>query len=227
LQSHYTIKNIAKYIDHTFLKSNAVKNDIINLCKEAEKYGFHSVCISPVYVEYASDLLRNTGVKICTVVGFPSGSHRPEVKAFEAEKAIESGAVEIDMVIQVGSLIDGNNEAVLKDMVSVTEICHKRNALIKVIIETAFLSKNEKIKAAHLVFQADADFIKTSTGFVGSGATVSDIKLLKQTLKETCVKIKAAGGIRTYEMAVKMIEAGADRIGTSSGVAIVKQEKKI
>lgn len=220
------IKNIAKYIDHTNLKAQAVKSDIKRLCSEAKEYHFHSVCIHPLYVEFASDLLRNTRVAICSVVGFPTGCHTSPVKAFETETMLDAGAHEVDMVIQVGRLLNGEYQAVLDDITSVTEICHKKNAIIKVIIETAYLSKTEKVKAADLITQAGADFIKTSTGFGSSGAKVSDIVLLKEKLKDTKVKIKAAGGIRTYAAAVNMIRAGADRIGTSSGVAIVQDEKK-
>ncbi|MFO7891231.1 MAG: deoxyribose-phosphate aldolase, partial [bacterium] len=140
MQELKDIKNIAGYIDHTCLKPNAVKDDIKRLCREAKEYHFYSVCINPIYVQFAADLIRNTQVKICTVVGFPTGCHPSEVKVFETEKVLDAGAQEIDMVIQVGSLIEGDNQAVFDDILSVTEICHKRDAITKVIIETAFLS---------------------------------------------------------------------------------------
>jgi len=221
------VSNIAGYIDHTLLKPNAVENDIKKLCLEAKKYNFHSVCISPVYIELASDLLKDSKVKICSVIGFPAGHHKTEIKLYETEHALNTGAVELDMVIQIGYLIDGNYNAVFNDIESVTRMCHQRSALIKVIIETAYLSRKEKINAAELILRSGADYIKTSTGFADSGATLSDIQLLQKILKGTHVKIKAAGGIRTHEMAVNMIWAGADRIGTSSGVSIVKEENRI
>jgi len=222
-----TIQKIAGYIDHTNLKPNAIENDIKKLCIEAKKYDFHSVCVSPVYIELASESLKDTNIKICSVVGFPAGHHRTEVKVCEAEKALDAGATELDMVIQIGYLIDSNLKAVINDIESVARICHHRSALIKVIIETAYLSRKEKINATNLILKSGADYIKTSTGFADSGATVGDIKLFKQILKGTHVKIKAAGGIRTYTRAVEMIRAGADRIGTSSGVSIVQEENRI
>ncbi len=227
MTKYITVKNIAGYIDHTYLKPDARKSDIRKLCLEAKKHHFRSVCVSPLYIEYAYELIQDSDITICSVIGFPAGHHRTEVKVCEAEKALDAGAMELDMVIQVGCLIDGNYKTVIHDIESVTRVCHQRSALIKVIIETAYLSRRKKIKATDLVVKSGADYIKTSTGFAHSGATLSDIKLLRKILKGTHVKIKAAGGIRTYEMAVNMIQAGTDRIGTSSGVSIVNEENKI
>lgn len=213
--------NIEKYIDHTILKPDATKDMIEKLCFEAIEYGFYSVCVNSYYVSFCKQLLKNSEVKICCVVGFPLGANDSSVKAFEAKKAVENGADEIDMVINIGALKDKNYEFVFNDIKNVlNEI--KNKAVLKVIIETCLLTDEEKIKASELVVEAGADFVKTSTGFSSSGATVEDVMLIKQIVKGKC-KIKASGGIRTLNDLNKMIEAGAERIGASASVNIIKE----
>ncbi len=219
------IKNIASFIDHTLLKPEATEEDIQKLCRDAKEYGFAAVCVNPCYVQLVSQYLCSMSVNVCTVVGFPLGAHLTDVKVYEAQRAIDDGAREIDTVINIGALKSGNFELVYNEIKAVADICHEKDALLKVIIETALLLREEKIKACKLVSQANADFVKTSTGFGPGGATVDDVALIKKVLKSSSVSVKAAGGIRTYEDAVKMIQAGATRIGTSSGVKIVKEEK--
>lgn len=216
-------RNIAGYIDHTLLKPDTTRSDLIKICKEAIEYNFYSVCIFPVFVEFIHNFLKFSDVKVCTVTGFPTGAHLTEVKVLEAKTALNNGADEIDMVIHTGSLIEGDNDLVFQDILKVADVCHENDGLLKVIIETAYLSDEEKIEAARLVCKAGADFVKTSTGFASSGASVYDVKMLKEAVKDYDVKVKAAGGIRTYQDAVKMIDAGAERIGTSSGVSIVRE----
>ena len=219
------IKNIASVIDHTLLKPEATEEDIRKLCEEAKKYGFAAVCVNPSYVRLASQCLISTPVNVCTVAGFPLGANLSEIKVREARQAIDDGAGEIDMVINIGALKSGNFELVYNEIKAVADICHEKDVLLKVIIETALLLREEKIKACRLVSQARGDFVKTSTGFGPGGATIHDVVLISEALKGSSVGIKAAGGIRTYQDAIKMIEAGATRIGTSSGVKIVKEEK--
>lgn len=218
-------EQLAPLIDHTLLKANATQEEIGKLCEEAKKYSFASVCINPVYVSQVKKLLGNSDVKICTVVGFPLGATTPTVKAIEARDAIASGADEIDMVINVGALKSGNYQLVLDDMKSVREAT--RGKVLKTILETALLTKEEKIKACQLAKEAGADFVKTSTGFGPSGATVEDVQLMRETVGHV-MGVKAAGGIRTQEDARKMVEAGATRIGASASIAIVlgKEVKK-
>lgn len=218
-------KNLSKeglsgMIDHTLLKADARKEEIIQLVKEALEYNFASVCINPTWVKTAGDILQGFEVKVCTVIGFPLGASTSEVKAFECERAILEGAQEIDMVINIGALKDKKDNLVLEDIKSVVEKAREK-ALVKVIIETALLTEEEKIRACKLAVQAGADFVKTSTGFSGGGASVEDIKLMRQAVGEK-VGIKASGGIRTYEDTLKMIKAGANRIGASKGIEIVK-----
>jgi len=215
-------KEIASLIDHTLLKANATEEEIIKLCEEAKEYGFASVCVNPVYVSLCKQLLKGTNIKVCTVVGFPLGATTSNVKAFEAKEAIANGADEIDMVINIGALKSGNYQLVLDDIKAVREAT--RGKILKVIIETAYLTKEEKIKACELAKQAEADFVKTSTGFAPTGATVEDVALMKSVVGPK-IGVKASGGIRTLEDALKMVKAGATRIGTSASVSIVKDKQ--
>jgi|SRR5690554_5260254 len=217
-------KNLASKIDHTLLKPEATEEEIKKLCEEAVQYKFASVCINPCYVALCRDLLKDSGVKVCTVIGFPLGATTSEVKKFEAEQAIKNGAEEIDMVINVGQLKQGNYDYVFNDIKMVADAAHKSNALCKVIIETALLTDDEKIKACLISKKAGADFVKTSTGFSKGGATIADVVLMKYIVgAETGVK--ASGGIRSKEDAEAMIANGADRIGASASVKIVTGEK--
>jgi len=212
--------SLARYIDHTNLKPYASREDVIKLCDEAKRYGFYAVCVNPYRVKTAKEALKGTDIKVASVIGFPLGATPTEVKVFEAEKAIEAGADELDMVINLGALKDGDLEYVRNDIASVVEKAHSSGVLVKVIIETCYLTDDEKVTACKLAMEAGADFVKTSTGFGSGGATVEDVRLMKSVVGDK-LGVKAAGGIRTYEQAVKMIEAGATRIGTSSGVKIV------
>lgn len=213
--------DIARYIDHTLLKPEATPAQIERLCAEAREYGFAAVCVNPLYVALAAQLLSGAETAVCTVVGFPLGATTTEVKVFEAKQAIQSGAREVDMVIAIGLLKAGDRDAVREDIRRVAEACHTANAVCKVIIETALLTEEEKAVASQLVVEAGADFVKTSTGFSTAGATVGDVALMKRTVGDRA-KIKAAGGVRSLADAEAMIEAGADRIGTSGGVALVQ-----
>lgn len=209
---------LAPLIDHTVLKANVTQEEIGKLCEEARKFSFASVCVNPGYVSLSKKLLAGSPVKVCTVIGFPLGATTPTVKAIEARDAIANGADEIDMVINVGALKSGNLALVLDDIKAVREAT--RGKILKVILETAYLSKDEKVKACRLSKEAGADFVKTSTGFGPSGATVEDIRLMRETVGPT-MGIKASGGIRTQDDARKMVEAGATRVGASASVAIV------
>jgi deoxyribose-phosphate aldolase len=210
-------------IDHSLLKPDATKEEIRNLCEEGKKYNFVSVCVNPVWVSFCSDLLKGSSVRICTVSGFPLGANKPEIKAKEAETAIKEGAFEIDMVANIGALKSGDFKLVEEDIKAVRSAIGKER-ILKVIIETAVLTNEEKIKATQIIMACGADFVKTSTGFGYPGATVEDVKLLKKVVGDK-IRIKASGGIRDYETALKLIEAGASRIGTSAGVKIVEQSK--
>ena len=210
----------AKMIDHTLLKTDAQKKDLDKLLLEAKKYNFMSVCVSPTWVKYAAEQLKDTNVKVCTVIGFPQGATPTEVKVFETKNAIENGATEVDMVIPVGVLKDKDYIAVENDIRAVVEAA-KSKALTKVIIETCLLTDEEKIMACKLSKSAGADFVKTSTGFSTAGATVKDIRLMRETVGEQ-MGVKASGGVRSREDADAMIKAGATRIGTSNGVKIVE-----
>ena len=210
----------AKMIDHTLLKTDAQKKDLDKLLLEAKKYNFMSVCVSPIWVKYAAEQLKDTSVKVCTVIGFPQGATPTEVKVFETKNAIENGATEVDMVIPVGVLKDKDYIAVENDIRAVVEAA-KSKALTKVIIETCLLTDEEKIMACKLSKSAGADFVKTSTGFSTAGATVKDIRLMRETVGEQ-MGVKASGGVRSREDADAMIKAGATRIGTSNGVKIVE-----
>lgn len=213
-----------RYIDHTLLSASATEADILNLCKEALKYNFYSVCVSSSYVPIAKQALGRSEVKICTVVGFPLGAMSTEAKIFEAKKAIEQGATEIDMVMNIGRLKSKNHVAVLKDISNV-----KRSiglTPLKVILEISELSKNEIVKACEICIDAKADFVKTSTGFSKSGATLTAVKIMKKSVKDL-LKIKASGGIRDAETALKYIEVGVHRIGASSGVAMMNNQTSL
>ncbi|MBR4507867.1 MAG: deoxyribose-phosphate aldolase [Elusimicrobiaceae bacterium] len=210
--------NIAKYIDHTILKPIAQRKDIEKLCNEAKEYSFASVCVNPCWVAYASELLKGSSVKVCTVIGFPLGANDSAVKAFEAKHAIEQGASEVDMVINIGALKAGEYDLVKKDIQAVREASVGK--ILKVIIETSYLTDEEKQRVCKICAEVGADFVKTSTGFSDGGATTQDVALMAASAGSK-VKVKASGGIRTREDALKMIEAGASRLGTSSGIKIV------
>ena len=212
---------LARYIDHTLLKPDAKEGDIIKLCKEALEYKFASVCVNASHVKLAYSFLQGTEVRVCTVAGFPLGATTKEAKAFEASQAIENGAAEIDMVINIGALKSGKLDAVKEDIREVAGVC-KDKALLKVIIETCLLTDEEKVTACLLSMEAGADFVKTSTGFSVGGATAEDIKLMRRTIGPD-MGVKASGGIRNLESALKMIEAGASRIGASASVSIVNE----
>ena len=211
-----------KYIDHTLLKADATKEQITKLCNEAKQYDFASVCVNTCYVPLCKELLKDSDVKVCTVVGFPLGAMDSKSKAYEAKTAVLNGAEEVDMVINIGALKDKDYKYVTNDIKEVVEA--SKPAIVKVIIETCLLTDEEKIAACKCALEAKAAFVKTSTGFSTNGATIEDVKLMKETVKDNC-KVKAAGGIRTYEDAIKMIEAGADRLGCSAGIKIMEEAK--
>ncbi len=210
---------LAKYIDHTLLKPFSTGEQVKTLCREAIEYGFASVCVYPPYVAICKNILSEQNIAVCTVVGFPFGANMTSVKAFETELAINEGADEIDVVMNIGAFKEKNFEYVINDIKKVKNICGKH--ILKVIIETAYLDDGEKVGACSICRDAGADFVKTSTGFAPSGATVADVKLLKKTAGDS-LKIKAAGGIKTRAFAEELIAAGADRLGTSSSITIVK-----
>lgn len=211
--------SLAQMIDHTLLKANATKAEIQKLSEEAKEYSFASVCVNPTWVKTAAEILKDTPVKVCTVIGFPLGANTSEVKAFEAKNAIENGATEVDMVINIGALKDKQYDIVEEDIKAVVEAA-KGKALTKVIIETCLLTDEEKEIACQLSVKAGADFVKTSTGFSTGGATTEDVALMRKVVGPT-IGVKASGGVRSLEDAENMVKAGATRIGASSGVAIV------
>jgi deoxyribose-phosphate aldolase len=213
---------VATLIDHTLLKPEATLADIDKLCAEAREHGFATVCVNPTWVAHCAHALRGARARVCTVVGFPLGATLPEVKALETKRVIESGASEVDMVLNIGALKSNLFPLVHEDIEAVTSMCRRMGALSKVIIETALLSDEEKVKAAVLVRAGDADFIKTSTGFASGGATVADVALLRRVVGPD-MGVKAAGGVRDLKSAKAMIDAGADRIGASVGVKIVRE----
>lgn len=214
------MSHISTYIDHTLLKPNATKAQIAKLVEEAKEYNFKSVCINPYWVSFCHEQLKETEVDVCTVIGFPLGATSTATKVFETKQAINDGANEVDMVINVGALKSKEDSVVRKDIGEVVQAA-KGYALVKVIIETSLLEEEEKIRACELAKEAGADFVKTSTGFSGGGATVEDVKLMRQTVGEK-MGVKASGGVRDRKSAVTMIEAGATRIGASSGITIVE-----
>ncbi|HCS38941.1 MAG TPA: deoxyribose-phosphate aldolase [Anaerolineaceae bacterium] len=213
--------SLAGMIDHTLLKPDATPDKIAQLCFEARKYHFASVCVNPTHVKLCADLLRDSDVKVCTVIGFPLGATSAEVKAFEARNALDNGATEIDMVLNIGALKAGDNEVVAKDIRGVVETVHAAGSLVKVIIETALLTDEEKVIACLLAKEAGADYVKTSTGFSGGGATVHDIALMRKTVGPT-IGVKASGGVHSREDAEALVAAGATRIGASAGVKIIQ-----
>ena len=212
--------NYNKLIDHTALKADTTKAVIDQLCDEAIEYDFASVCVNPTWVSYCAKRLENSDVNVCTVIGFPLGANTSEVKAFEAKDAISKGADEVDMVINIGALKDGNDDLVYEEIKAVVDA--SSHHCVKVIIETCLLSEEEKVRACLLAKRAKATFVKTSTGFSTGGATPEDVKLMKDTVGDE-LQVKAAGGVRNHDDLLKVVEAGATRIGTSAGVALVKK----
>lgn len=217
-------EKLAKMIDHTNLKPDATLKDIEKLCDEAKKYNFASVCVNPANVQYAVHLLEKTDVNVCTVIGFPLGANTSKIKFFEASNSYEIGASELDMVMNIGALKSGFEEDVKQDIKSV--VVGSKDAIVKVIIETALLEEDEIIKACEIIKESGADFVKTSTGFGYSGSTVEDIKLIRKTVGSS-LNIKASGGVKNLKNALDMIKAGATRIGTSSGVQIMEEALRI
>lgn len=216
--------DLAKYIDHTLLKPDVTAEQIDQLCDEADQFKFASVCINPTWVKRAAQRLRGSGVPVCTVIGFPLGATTPEIKAMEARRALRDGAREVDMVINVGALKSGDHQMVKTDIEKVVDAAHEVGAICKVILETVLLTDEEKVIASSLAKAAKADFVKTSTGFGGGGATVYDVALMRETVGPE-MGVKASGGVRTAEEAEDMIAAGATRIGASAGVQIVSGDE--
>ena len=212
--------DMAKYIDHTLLKPDVTAGEIDQLCSEAAQFGFASVCINPTWVKRAANNLRGSGVPVCTVIGFPLGATTPEIKAMETRRALRDGAREVDMVINIGALKSQDYDLVKTDIEKVVDSAHEVGAICKVILETVLLTDEEKVIASSLAKAAKADFVKTSTGFGGGGATVYDVALMRETVGPD-MGVKASGGVRTAEEAEDMIAAGATRIGASAGVQIV------
>lgn len=219
------LERVASFIDHTLLKPEATVADIQRLCDEARRHKFFSVCVNPSYVRQAASLLRGTSVKVCCVVGFPLGAQPPETKALEARRAIREGAREIDMVVNIGALKGREDAVVLKDIRAVVEACRDGRSISKVILETALLNDEEKVRGCELSMKAGADYVKTSTGFGPGGATVADVSLMARTVAAKKLGVKAAGGIRSYADLLKMVEAGATRVGSSSSVKILEEAR--
>ncbi len=217
--------SVGRMVDHTLLKPDATHDQIAQLCYEARKYEFASVCVNPANVKLCADLLQGSPVKVCSVIGFPLGASSTEVKAYEAKTAIRDGATEIDMVINIGALKAKDFDLAAQDINGVVRVVHAAGAILKVIIETSLLDQDEKVTACLLSKEAGADFVKTSTGFSGGGATIEDIALMRRVVGPE-LGVKASGGVRTYEDAKSMVEAGATRIGASAGVKIVQGEKE-
>lgn len=216
-------EELAKMIDHTLLKPDATSAQIEQICAEARQYGFASVCVNPTHVRACAELLKDAPSAVCTVIGFPLGASASVVKSYETDAAIQDGADEIDMVINIGALKDGNDDLVLDDITGVVETAHSEGKIVKVIIETVLLTDEEKERACKLAKKANADFVKTSTGFAGGGATVEDVALMRRVVGAE-MGVKASGGVRSYADAVAMIEAGATRLGASAGVKIMQGE---
>jgi deoxyribose-phosphate aldolase len=213
---------LASLIDHTLLKPDATREQIEQLCREAGQFCFASVCVNPVWVPLCAEMLRGSGVKVCTVIGFPSGAHHPDVKAYEARRAVEQGAEEVDMVINIGALKSKDYALVEQDIRGVVQAVGKET-VVKVILETSLLTMEEKIMGSTLAKAAGADYVKTSTGFAGGGATVEDVQLMREIVGPE-MGVKASGGVRTKEEAEAMVRAGATRIGASAGIKIVRGE---
>ena len=212
--------DLASYIDHTVLKPETTADQIDQLCAEAEQYHFASVCVNPSWVKRAAGHLRGTDVKVCSVIGFPFGATTPEIKAMEARRAIRDGAREVDMVINIGALKSGDHDTVLTDIEKVVDSAHEAGVIVKVILETSLLTDEEKVIGSSLARKAKADYVKTSTGFAGGGATVYDVALMRETVGPD-MGVKASGGVRTASDVEDMIAAGATRIGASAGVQII------
>lgn len=221
-----TAHDWASLIDHTLLKPEASEADIRRLCEEAAKYGFASVCVNPAWVKTSAEILKGTGVPVCTVIGFPLGATLPDVKAFEARRVIFNGAREVDMVINIGALKSGDDCAVEDDIRAVAAAAHENGVLCKVIIETALLTNEEKVRACLAARNAGADFVKTSTGFAKGGATVDDVALMRRTVGKA-LGVKASGGVKGIEDAKAMVAAGATRIGASVGVKIAQEAEGV
>ena len=217
-----TWQSAARMIDHTNLRPEATPDRIVRLCQEAREFGFVAVMVNGCYVELASSQLQDSGVLVGAVIGFPLGATLTSAKRFEAAEALRLGAREIDMVLNIGALKAGRRDQVAADIRAVAEVTHKQNALLKVILETVLLTDSEKVSACDISVDAGADFVKTSTGFLGGGATIADIMLMRSTVGSRC-GVKASGGIRTAADFRAMIAAGADRIGTSNGVSIIRE----
>ncbi len=219
------VRQIAGMIDHTLLRPDATVGQINQLCREACENHFAAVCVNPFYIAQVHTQLKGSGVKSCSVIGFPLGASRSPDKAAEAYSVLSAGAQEVDMVINVGALKDRNDVVVLHDISGVSGACHAHGAILKVILETGLLTQEEKERACRFCIEAGADFVKTSTGFGFGGATVEDIRLMSAAVKKAGLGVKASGGVRTYADVCAMIEAGATRIGTSAGLAIVKEAR--
>ena len=215
-------REVARHIDHTLLKPDATRDEIMKVCEEGVRYGFASVCINPIWVREAACALRGSGVKVCTVIGFPLGANSPDTKAYEARRSIFDGASELDMVINVGALKSGDHDLVSRDIRGVVEVAHEYDFICKVIIETALLSDDEKVSACLIAKEAGADFVKTSTGFSKGGATAADVALMRRVVGGQ-MGVKASGGVRDLKQAQEMIQAGATRIGASVGVKIIQE----
>lgn len=220
METTWTKKSLAKMIDHTVLKAAATSSDVKKLCNEAKEYGFASVCVNPAFVSFVKNELAGSPVLTCSVVGFPLGAHDKTIKAEEARLAVSQGADEIDMVINIGALKEGNFELVEEDIRGVVDA--SEGAVVKVIIETCYLTDEEKVKACRIAEKAGAHFVKTSTGFGTAGAVIEDVSLMKKSVSAR-IKVKASGGIRTLQETLAMIEAGADRIGASAGITILDE----
>ena len=215
-------REVARFIDHTLLKPDASRNEILKVCEEGVRYGFASVCINPIWVREAACALRGSGVKVCTVIGFPLGANVPDTKVYEARRAIFDGASELDMVVNVGALKSGDHDLVSRDIRGVVEVAHEVGYICKVIIETALLTDDEKVSACLIAKEAGADFVKTSTGFSKGGATAADVALMRRAVGGQ-MGVKASGGVRDLKQAQEMIRAGATRIGASVGVQIIQE----
>jgi len=215
-------REVARYIDHTLLKPDATRDEILKVCEEGVRFGFASVCINPIWVRDAACALRGSGVKVCTVIGFPLGANEPDTKAYEARRAIFDGASELDMVINIGALKSGDHDLVSRDIRGVVQVAHEVGYICKIIIETALLTDDEKVSACLIAKEAGADFVKTSTGFSKGGATAADVALMRRSVGGQ-MGVKASGGVRDLKQAQEMIHAGATRIGASVGVKIIQE----
>jgi deoxyribose-phosphate aldolase len=217
-----TAKSVAALIDHTLLKPDATRQEIVRICEEAGEFHFASVCVNPCWVSLVSDAVQGTDVRVCTVIGFPLGADDRSTKLFEASLALSQGANELDVVQNIGALRSHDYQIVETEITELTRLVHAQGALVKVILETCLLSDHEKVTACRVAQQAHADFVKTSTGFSSGGATIADVQLMRRTVSEK-MGVKASGGIRTLAQLREMVQAGANRIGASAGVAIIRE----